>query len=183
MLNAPSAYERLPIGTVVNHPKRGRGIVEDILPDLRRAVRFEKVRTETLTLTLTLTLTPTLTGTGIGTGTLTLTLTLTLTRRETCTATSPSRSTSYWTPCPARPTWSARLPRRRSDRPSPRLSGLPSCGKPKPKPKPFPDPNPSPSPSPSPSLTLTLTLTRNRPELARKILAGIQEEEPGAMLS
>ena len=42
MLNAPSAYERLPIGTVVNHPKRGRGIVEDILPDLRRAVRFEK---------------------------------------------------------------------------------------------------------------------------------------------
>ena len=61
MLNAPSAYERLPIGTVVNHPKRGRGIVEDILPDLRRAVRFEKVRTETLTLTLTLTPTLTLT--------------------------------------------------------------------------------------------------------------------------
>ena len=42
MLNAPSAYERLVVGVVVNHPKRGRGIVEDILPDLRRAVRFEK---------------------------------------------------------------------------------------------------------------------------------------------
>ena len=43
MLNAPSAYDRLPVGTVVNHPKRGRGIIEAIMPDLRRAVRFDKV--------------------------------------------------------------------------------------------------------------------------------------------
>ena len=41
MLNAPSAYERLPVGTTVTHPKRGRGVIEEILPDLRRAVRFE----------------------------------------------------------------------------------------------------------------------------------------------
>jgi len=40
MLNAPSAYERLSVGTAVNHPKRGRGVIEEIMPDLRRAVRF-----------------------------------------------------------------------------------------------------------------------------------------------
>ena len=41
MLNAPSAYERLVVGVVVNHPKRGRGVIEQILPDQRRAVRFD----------------------------------------------------------------------------------------------------------------------------------------------
>ena len=41
MLNAPSAYERLPVGTHVTHPKRGHGVIEEILPDLRRAVRFD----------------------------------------------------------------------------------------------------------------------------------------------
>ena len=41
MLNAPSAYERLPVGTHVTHPKRGHGVIEEIMPDLRRAVRFD----------------------------------------------------------------------------------------------------------------------------------------------
>ena len=42
MLNAPSAYERLPKGSVVKHPKRGQGTIIDILADGRRVVRFDK---------------------------------------------------------------------------------------------------------------------------------------------
>lgn len=37
-----AAYERLPLGSVVNHPDRGRGTISEVLPDLRRVVRFDK---------------------------------------------------------------------------------------------------------------------------------------------
>merc|ERR1740117_1257651 len=37
-----SAYERLPLGTIVLHPDRGRGTIVEVLPDLRRVVRFDK---------------------------------------------------------------------------------------------------------------------------------------------
>ena len=37
-----SAYERLPLGVTVNHPERGRGIVVEVMPDLRRVVLFDK---------------------------------------------------------------------------------------------------------------------------------------------
>ena len=41
MLNAPSAYERLPLGALVRHPIRGAGKIIDILPDRRRVVKFD----------------------------------------------------------------------------------------------------------------------------------------------
>ena len=37
-----SAYERLPLGAIVLHPDRGRGTIVEVLPDLRRVVRFDK---------------------------------------------------------------------------------------------------------------------------------------------
>ena len=37
-----SAYERLPLGVTVNHPERGRGIIVEVMPDMRRVVRFDK---------------------------------------------------------------------------------------------------------------------------------------------
>ena len=42
MLNAPSAYERLPLGAIVRHPIRGSGKIIEILPDRRRVVRFDE---------------------------------------------------------------------------------------------------------------------------------------------
>ena len=37
-----SAWERLPLGAIVSHPDRGRGTIVEVLPDLRRVVRFDK---------------------------------------------------------------------------------------------------------------------------------------------
>ena len=113
MLNAPSAYERLSEGTVVNHPKRGPGTIEDTLPDLRRAVRFDKdgelhrYRPESLYKLL-----------------------------DTLEADTSGAKMDEATKVANR-----------------------QCL----------------------SRTLGLAIMWNRPELARKILAGIQEEEPGAM--